>query len=114
MSQEEQTKSQEEQTFEFSGRLGPGQVADYLENLARYVRAGHLRLSAGPDAIEMHLGQEIKMEVAAEVELEKGKGSLELELSWKRPPHFEEPLRIQAAEGEAAGPNLEISASQLD
>jgi hypothetical protein len=42
---------------------------------------------------------------------DKGKGSLELDISWRRPPHFEEPLRIQAGE-DSHNSELEIGAAK--
>ncbi len=88
----------DESSFEFSGQMDIGMVADYLENLSRYVRTSHVHMAMGADSIDLHLSPEVKMEISAKMKGEKQKGSLEVEISWKRPPHFDEPLRIQAAE----------------
>lgn len=90
--------SNDKQKFEYAGRIDPGQAAEYLQSIARQVRSGQLRLSAGPESIDLHMAQQLKLELAAEVKQADGKGSLEIEISWKRPPHFEEPLRVDAAE----------------
>jgi amphi-Trp domain-containing protein len=99
-----------DRSFEFSAYCEPGQVADYLEALARYIRAGHAQLAVGSESIELSFSPSLKLELAAKMRPDKGKGSLEMDISWRRPPHFEEPLRIQAGEDSAAS-GLEIGAA---
>jgi amphi-Trp domain-containing protein len=96
-------------SFEFSAYCEPTQVAEYLEALARFIKAGHVQLAVGNESIQLDLSQNLKMELAAKMRPEKGKGSLELDISWRQPPHFEEPLRIEAGENSS---KLEIGAKK--
>jgi amphi-Trp domain-containing protein len=100
-----------DRSFEFSAYCEPAQVADYLEALARYIRAGHAQLAVGSESIQLSFSPSLKLELAAKMRPDKGKGSLELDISWRRPPHFEEPLRIQAGENSSSG-ELEIGAAK--
>ena len=98
-------------SFEFSAYCEPSQVADYLEALARYIRAGHVQLAVGTESIQLSFGPNLKLELAAKMRPDKGKGNLELDISWRQPPHFEEPLRIQAGE-EPPRAELEIGGAK--
>ena len=80
-----------DRSFEFSTRSDPDQTAEYLERVARYVRAGLVRLSSGNDAINLAVEGDVKLEITAESKPEKGKGSLRVELSWKPSAVKEEP-----------------------
>lgn len=80
-----------DRSFEFSTRSDPDQTAEYLERVARYVRAGLVRLSSGADSIDLAVEGDVKLEISAESKPEKGKGSLRVELSWKPSAVKEEP-----------------------
>jgi amphi-Trp domain-containing protein len=95
-----------ERSLEFSAYCEPAQVADYLEALARHVREGRVELAVGSESVQLAFSPNVKLELAAKTKPEKGKGSLEIEVSWRQPPHFEEPLRIEAGEETTA---LEIA-----
>jgi amphi-Trp domain-containing protein len=92
----------EERSFEFTAYVEPAQLGEYLESLAKYVRSGRLHLTAGADAIDLDLAPNVKLELAAKVRPQKGKGSLQLDISWKQPPQFEEGLKIEPGEEMAA------------
>ena len=89
----------EDQAFKFSTRCDQAQTADYLEQVAKHIRNGHLQLSAGTESIGLTVAGEIKLEIAAESSPEKGKNSLRLELSWDAPiPPKEDPhIRIEGS-----------------
>jgi amphi-Trp domain-containing protein len=69
--------------FEFSAYADSETVASYLESLATQIRKGNAQLSAGSGTINLHFGSPIKLDIEAEMDSEKGKGSIELELSWQ-------------------------------
>ena len=89
----------EDQAFKFSTRCDQPLTADYLEQLAKHIRNGHLQLSAGAESIGLTVEGEIKLEIAAESKPGQGKNSLRLELSWEVPiPPKEEPqIRIEGS-----------------
>lgn len=92
-----------DQSFEFSTRIDPNETAEYLERLARYIRAGLVRLSSDDRSIDLAVAGDVKLEIAAESRREKGKGSLRVELSWKPAAVKEEPrIMIEGADGPAA------------
>lgn len=93
---------EKEQSFEYAVSVDADKAASYLESVARYVRSGMLSLSAGAESIDLQVGTEMKLEIAAEQKLEKGKGSLQVELSWKIPTAKEEG-EIKIAGGQQAG-----------
>ncbi|MCI0437579.1 MAG: amphi-Trp domain-containing protein [Chloroflexi bacterium] len=72
-------------TFEFETYSDPAEVADYLEELARNLRAGQVKLASGAESISMRVGSTMKFEVEAEAKPSKGKANLQLELTWKEP-----------------------------
>ena len=95
--------SEGDRSFEFSTRSDPEQTAEYLERLARYVRAGLVRLSSGPRSIGLAVAGDVKLEIAAESKREKGRGSLRIELSWKPSAIKEEPrIVIDGADEDTA------------
>ncbi|MCI0437578.1 MAG: amphi-Trp domain-containing protein [Chloroflexi bacterium] len=71
-------------SFEFSSYVEPETVARYLESLAQQIRSGSARLSAGAESINLRFGSPVKLEIEAEMNPRKGKGSIELELSWRQ------------------------------
>jgi amphi-Trp domain-containing protein len=87
-----------DRSFEYSAYAEPSTVAQYLESLARYLKEGHVHLAVGSEAIQLDLAPNVKIEVAARVKPEKGKGSLQFDISWRRPPHLDDELRIEAGE----------------
>lgn len=102
----------EDRSLEFSSQCEPSQVAEYLEAIANHIRNGHIALSVGSEAVQLDLAPNVKLELEAKAKPDKGKGSLQVEISWKQAPHFEEPLKIDAGEESAAEPSLEIGNSK--
>ena len=92
-----------DQSFEFSTRSDPNQTAEYLERIARYIRAGLVRLSSGGESIDLSVAGDVKLEITAESKHEKGRGRLSVELSWKPSVVKEEPqIAIEGADEEMA------------
>jgi amphi-Trp domain-containing protein len=107
-----------EKAFEYSAYSEPSTIADYLEALAQHLRSGRVHLAAGGESIDLEMAANVKVELAAKVKPEKGKGSLQLDISWRQPPASEESLRIEAAseggedeEEEPAAAGLEIGSN---
>ena len=92
-----------DQSFEFSTRCDPNQTAEYLERIARYIRAGLVRLSSEAESIDLAVAGDVKLEITAESKREKGRGSLRVELSWKPAVVKEEPHIV--IEGAATRPD---------
>ncbi len=91
----------EEQSFEYAVSVDAAKAADYLESVARFVRAGAVSFSAGAETIELQVGPEVKLEISAEQKPEKGSGSMQVELSWKMPKVKEEAEEITIGGGQA-------------
>jgi amphi-Trp domain-containing protein len=91
---------EQKQSFEFSTYGEPETIADYLESLAKQIRSGSASLSAGSEMINLHFGSPIKLGIEAEMRSRKGKGSLDLELSWREPVAIGEGIEIGDAQEE--------------
>jgi amphi-Trp domain-containing protein len=102
----------EERTLEFTAQCEPSQIAEYLEAIASYMRKGHVNLAVGTESVQLDLPGSVRLELEAKAKPGRGKGSLQLEVSWKQPPHFEDSLKIEAGEEPAAEPPLEIGKSK--
>ena len=93
-----------DQSFDFSTRSDPNQTAEYLERIARYIRAGLVRLSSGAESIDLAVAGDVKLVIAAESRHEKGRGSLRIELSWKPAVVKEEPHIVIEGADEGTAP----------
>jgi len=70
--------------FEFLATLDVQRAADYLSRIAEGFRKGTLTLAAGGRAISLVPTSMVKIELEAESKgSEAGRGSLDLEISWK-------------------------------
>ena len=95
------SKKGQKEEFEFSTFAEPQIVADYLESLAKALRAGSVKLSSGPE--EMLLAPEGAIELDIEAKKKEGKAKLVLRLSWeKKVESVMEPLSIMI---ESPAPN---------
>jgi amphi-Trp domain-containing protein len=101
-----------EKAFEYSGYSEPSTVADYLESLAQHLRNGRVHLAAGGESIDLEMAANVKVELAAKVKPDKGKGSLQLDISWKQPPATDDSLRIEA--GTEGGEEAEEEKEQAE
>jgi len=69
--------------LEYSLSCAPDEVASYLEQMDRQLREGNMMLRSGDKSIELQFGSEITLDIGAKSKPSRGKGSLEIELSWK-------------------------------
>ncbi len=78
----------DKQSLEFEAKLDAGNAADYLEALAKGLRDGRIIIESGNKSLSLDVGGDIAMELELEAKSnpEKGKSSVEFELSWKAIP----------------------------
>ncbi len=69
--------------LEFSTTTRGAQVAEYLNRIADGLRQGALTIGAAGHTVHLQPAETIRLEVEAENRADKGKGSLQLEISWK-------------------------------
>ncbi len=82
----------DKQSLEFEAKLDAGNAADYLEALAKGLRDGRIIIESGNKSLSLDVGGDIAMELELEAKSnpEKGKASVEFELSWKAVPQVVE------------------------
>jgi len=71
----------EKEGFEYAEKLSVEEVADFLLALSTGVRDRKLKLSGKGNSVTLLPPDTVKLEVKAEGK--EGKGSLEMEISWK-------------------------------
>ncbi len=74
----------QEKSLEYSATCDPDDMAQYLEALAQCIRDGRIAIADGHRSIELRCSESVRFELEAKSKPEKGKESLNLELSWKR------------------------------
>ncbi len=89
-------ESRKKNSFEYSAEIDTAQAAGYLEALAARLREGRVERAAGGESIQIEAPGHVKIGVSAEVKAEKGKGEIEVSLSWKQPETAPAPMRIGA------------------
>ncbi len=67
----------------FSGTVTADEAAQYLEALAKGIRERCMLLESGDTSLSLELADEMKLDVEASGDAEKGKSSVELSLSWR-------------------------------
>ena len=72
-------KEKFEQTTEFNSE----EAAKYLERLASGIRAGTMSFEDAGTTVTLDMGEVISIKLEAEADPKKGKGSLEVEISWR-------------------------------
>jgi amphi-Trp domain-containing protein len=85
----------ENRSLDFSTYLDSARVAEHLETLARSIKVGHVQLTVGPESVNLHLGSRVKFELEAVSRPAKGKGSLDISMSWREPVEAREETTIQ-------------------
>jgi amphi-Trp domain-containing protein len=88
--------------LEFSASVPLEQAAGYLEALAQSLRQGSALLESGDQSVRIELGPNVKVKLDAETDPEKGKGSLELNLSWRVAEQVEAPPSLVIVAGPRA------------
>lgn len=69
--------------FDYAGRFEPEQLATYLESIAAGLRQERVRIAAGGRSIVLEPRGIVRLEIAASTDHEKGRSSVEMELSWR-------------------------------
>lgn len=73
----------EKDSVSFRHTVTPGEAASFLEALAKSLREGSSLLESGESSIGLQFGPAIKVELDAESDPDKGKGSIEFSLRWR-------------------------------
>jgi amphi-Trp domain-containing protein len=68
----------------FSGSVPAEEAAQYLEALAKGIRERSMLLESGDSSLTLDLADEVKIELSAAGDAEKGKAGVELSLSWRQ------------------------------
>lgn len=68
----------------FSGAVAAEEAAQYLESLAKGIRERSMLLESGDSSLTLDLADDVKVELSASGDPEKGKASVELSLSWRQ------------------------------
>jgi len=69
--------------IEFRNTVTRGEAAGFLESLAKSLREGSSLLESGDKSLGIQIGSEVKIDLEVESDPEKGKGAIELSLSWR-------------------------------
>jgi amphi-Trp domain-containing protein len=67
----------------FSGTVSADEAAQYLESLAKGIRERSMLLESGDTSLTLELADEVKIEMEASGDAEKGKSTVDLSLSWR-------------------------------
>ena len=98
-------------TITYEGNVELDQAVSYLENLARSLRSGTVKVEHGGEHITLQPASVIKLEV--EARQKRSKESLEFQLSWRQAPEpvTSPPLQIrsEAPASPSPGPGAGIS-----
>jgi amphi-Trp domain-containing protein len=89
--------------FEYSATTDNAQVADYLNRIAEGLRVGTLSMAAATRTINLAPNGVFKLEIEADSNKGKGRGSIVVEISWKTAaeiPHRELEISTQLHEEE--------------
>jgi amphi-Trp domain-containing protein len=87
----------------FSGTVSAEEAADYLDSLAKGIRERSMLLESGDTSLTLDLSDDVKIEVEASGDPEKGKASVEVSLSWRqrRDEEVTPPARLTIVPGAA-------------
>jgi amphi-Trp domain-containing protein len=69
--------------FSYSVHCERSQVADHLEILAKLFREGKLQFAADDKLISLNPADGVKLKIKAKNKLDKNKGELKIDISWK-------------------------------
>jgi amphi-Trp domain-containing protein len=79
--------------------VAAGEAAAFLENIAKSLREGSTLLESGDQSLSLRIGPTVEMELEAKSKPEKGKGSIELKISWETEPVAESPRTLEIVPG---------------
>lgn len=69
---------------QFAGSVPVQEAAQYLESLAKGLRERSMLLESGDTSITIEVPDEVKIEIEVAQDSEKGKGTVELALTWRQ------------------------------
>jgi amphi-Trp domain-containing protein len=75
----------DKRTLEYTATVKAEAAAAYLEAIAQGLRAGHIVIDTGQEALGVHVTGEVSIELEARSN-EKGKSSIEVSLGWRATP----------------------------
>ncbi len=91
--------SSSKEALEFSGEVSADEAATFLESIAKSVRQGSTLLESGDQSLSLRIGSTVEVDLVAKSKPEKGKGSLELKISWEAEPVAETPRTLEIVPG---------------
>jgi amphi-Trp domain-containing protein len=83
----------------FRNTVPSSDAAGILESIAKALREGSALLESGDKSIGLQIGPTIKVELDASSDPEKGKGAIELSLSWRVEEQAEAPPSLEIVPG---------------
>jgi amphi-Trp domain-containing protein len=86
-------------TLEFSDSIAPSEAAQFLEAIAKSLREGSSLLESGDQSLGLQIGKTVKLSLEAQSDAEKGKGSIEVSLSWRMEEPAEAPRSLVIVPG---------------
>jgi amphi-Trp domain-containing protein len=78
--------------IEFAGTVSAQEAAQYLESVARGLRERAMLLESGDVSMSLDVPDEVKIEIEASGDPEKGKASIEFSIGWKQRREEEAPV----------------------
>lgn len=86
---------------EFAGSVSAQEAAQYLESLATGLRERAILLESGDSSVTFEVAEDVKIEIEATTNAEKGKSSIDVRMSWRQ---------LRPEEADLAPPGLLIIA----
>jgi amphi-Trp domain-containing protein len=77
------SKESSKEKIEFAGTVSPQEAAQYLESIAKGLRERSMLLESGNTSLTVEVADEVKIEISAASDADKGKAAVELGLSWR-------------------------------
>lgn len=77
------SKEGSKEKVQFAGAVTPQEAAQYLESIAKGLRERSMLIESGDSSLTVEVADEVKIEISAAADSEKGKASVELNLSWR-------------------------------
>lgn len=72
------------QRVEYSNTVPAAEAAEYLESLAKGLREGSLIVESGQSSATLDVPRDVSITLGVSGDEEKGKGSIELGIAWKK------------------------------
>jgi amphi-Trp domain-containing protein len=91
--------SSDKEELVFKSEVPAAEAAAFLENLAKSLREGSMLLESGDQSLSLHIGQTVEVELEAKAKPEKGKGAIELKISWETEPLAVAPDTLEIVPG---------------